>query len=300
MEKISFQHRLEYWGYTAVEKFITSLPDRALPGVARFFTFLVYWILGIRKKVAIDNLKLVFPDKPKNWYRQTAYFSYLHFGMAILEFMSMNKWSHQKLAGRMRNVNIDRFLNSVQTGKGAIVVSGHFGNWEIGIGYLHLKNVRSSVIQQRQKNRLVNDKMKSLREKWGMEIVYPRGAVENCLIALKKKRVVAMLGDQDAGKRGIVVSFLGQPSSTHVGGAMIHLKSGVPLFLGTCTRVNARKFDFVIQPIPTNQQKTISDVRLKEVIEKYSLAMEKYIRKHPEQYFWLHRRWKSKNKDVMG
>jgi KDO2-lipid IV(A) lauroyltransferase len=296
MPEHSFQHRLEFRGYLAVEKFINSLPDTALPGVARSIAFLVYYIIGVRKKVALENLKLAFPDKPDRWYKRTTYYSYLHFSMVILEFMSMNKWSHRKLAERMRNVDIDRFLNSVQTGKGAIVVSGHFGNWEIGIGYLHLKNVRSSVIQQRQKNLLVNDKMKSLREKWGMEIILPRGAVQNCLHALERKRMIAILGDQDAGERGIVVPFLGQPSSTHIGGAMIHLKSGVPLFLGACTRVNAHKFDFVIEPIPTDGSKRITEARLKEVIEKYSLAMEKHIRKHPEQYFWLHRRWKSQNR----
>ena len=298
MPDYSFQHRLEFRGYLAVEKFINSIPDAALPAVARFFAFLIYFIIGIRKKVALENLKSAFPNKPDRWYKRTAYFSYLHFAMVILEFMSMNKWSHRKLAELMRNVDIDRFLNSVQTGKGAIVVSGHFGNWEIGIGYLHLKGIRSSVIQQRQQNRLVNGKMKSLREKWGMEIILPRGAVQNCLYALEQKRMIALLGDQDAGERGIVVPFLGQPSSTHIGGAMIHLKSGVPLFLGTCTRVNAHKFDFEIQPIPTTASGKVTEAKLKGVIEEYSLAMEKHIRKHPEQYFWLHRRWKSQNKVV--
>jgi KDO2-lipid IV(A) lauroyltransferase len=298
MPDYSFQHRLEFWGYSTVEKFINSLPDVALPGVARFFAFLVYHIIGIRKKVARENLRLAFPDKPGRWHKRTAYFSYLHFSMVILEFMSMNKWSHQKLAGRLRKVDIDKFLDSLRTGKGGIIVSGHFGNWEIGMGYLHLKNVRSSVIQQRQQNRLVNERMKSLRQKWGMEIIVPRGAVLNCLQALKKKRVVALLGDQDAGERGIVVPFLGQPSSTHIGGAMIHVKSGVSLFLGTCTRVNAHKFDFEIQPIPTDGSGRVTEGKLKEVIEKYSYAMEKHIRKHPEQYFWLHRRWKSKDKIV--
>ena len=296
MEKISFQHKLEYFGYSLIEKFATSIPDHALTGVARFFAFLGFHVLRIRRKVAIRNLSLVFPNKSNEWYRTTAYFSFLHFSMMILEFMKMSKWSGNRVKGKLAISNITEFQEAVHKGKGAILISGHFGNWEIAMGYLFLLGNRFVVIQQRQKNRLVNNRMKTLREKWGMEIILPRGAVDQSVIALKNKKVVALLGDQDAGKRGIMVPFLGQMSATHVGAAALYLKTGVPIFIGTCPRIKTQKFNLDIKPVPINE----SGKKTKTTIEDVTLAMvkelEKSIRKYPHQYFWMHRRWKTTGK----
>jgi KDO2-lipid IV(A) lauroyltransferase len=296
MEKISFQHRLEYFGYSLIEKFATSIPDHALVGVARFFAFLGFHVLRIRRKVAIRNISLVFPNKSFEWCRTTAYFSFLHFSMMILEFMKMSKWSGNRIKEKVATSNATEFQHSVQKGKGAILVSGHFGNWEIAMGYLFLLGSQFVVIQQRQKNRLVNNRMKTLREKWGMEIILPRGAVEQSVIALKNKKVVGLLGDQDAGKRGIMVPFLGQMSATHVGAAALYLKTGVPLFVGTCVRVKTQRFDIDIRTVPLKKSGEKTKPTLEEVTISMVKELEKSIRKYPQQYFWMHRRWKSTGK----
>ena len=138
--------------------------------------------------------------------------------------------------------------------------------------------------------------MKTLRERWGMEIILPRGAVDQSVIALKNKKVVALLGDQDAGKRGTMVPFLGQMSATHIGAAALYLKTGVPLFIGTCARIKTQKFNLNIRPVPLKKSGKKTQVNIEDVTLAMVKELEKSIRKYPQQYFWMHRRWKTTGK----
>ncbi len=297
MKDITLQHRLEFWGYRGIEKLIYALPDHTLPGLARFFAFLAYRILGIRKKVTLDNLKIAFPESTEAWRERTAYRSYLHFAMVMLEFMKMGKWSADQLRTKMEILEIDDFTDAQRQEKGVVIVSGHFGNWEVAIGYLHLLDVRSAVIQQRQKNALVNERMKVLREKWGMEIIYPRGAVKESIKALRKGKAVALLGDQDAGDRGVFVPFFGRMSSTHVGAALMALKTGAPVILGICTRTASNHFKLEFQTISDSGLPKNLHSAVEELTARHTRMLEAAIRKNPEQYFWMHRRWKTPPKD---
>jgi KDO2-lipid IV(A) lauroyltransferase len=293
IEKISIQHHLEYLGYTAVEKFVLSVPDRQMVGVARFFAFLTFFILRIRRKDSIENLKVAFAHKNEKWYKITAYFSYLHFAMLILEFMKMTRLSPDNLQHKFRKVDLTDLIDEINGENAAVVISGHFGNWELAMGYLYLQGIHSAIIQRKQRNFLVDDKMKKLREKWGMEILYPEGAVDASIMALKNGKIIALLGDQDGGKKGIFVPFFGREASTNVGAAVIHLKTGATLFLGICTRVTACSFDFKVNKMQSFPEKEVNSVNIEKVTANFTHYLERAIRKNPHQYFWMHRRWKS-------
>jgi KDO2-lipid IV(A) lauroyltransferase len=293
---ITFQNRLEFLGYRLIEKLICSLPDHTLSSFAKPFAFLLFYIIRIRRQVTLDNLDIAFPEKSPVWKKKTAYNSYLHFLIMIMEFMKMQKWSLSKLHSKFRLVEMDKLLAELQKGKGAILVSGHFGNWEVAMGYLHYCQIKSTAIQQNQQNELLNLHMKTLRQQWGIEIVDTRDAVKNCEIALEKGRIVALLGDQDAGHRGVFVPFFSRPASTHIGAAVLHLRSGSPLFIATCNRVARRQFDFCFHPIHELKDATVSDENIHYLISQLMSELEKVIRKYPEQYFWMHKRWKSSPK----
>lgn len=289
----TFQHRIEYQGFHLAEKLVDSLPDHSLPSVARFLAFLAYYIIRIRRRVSLENLKLAFPDKSVKWRNRIAYFSYLHFSLMILEFMKMQKWSQEHLEERVSRANIEKPIRLVKSGRGAIIVSGHYGNWELAVNYYFVRGIRSAVIQQRQKNDLVDRRMKEWRERWGLQIIYPRGAVQNCEKALKAGEMIALLGDQDAGKRGVFVPFFNRPASTHIGAAILHMKTGAPLFTGLSTRVDAFRFDIDMLPVKDRPKLEFSRENLQILTTDLMRLLEKSIRKHPEQYFWMHRRWKT-------
>jgi len=293
---ITFQHRLEYFGFRFMEKLICSLPDESLASFARPFAFLLFHIIGIRKKVTLENLTIAFPDKSIAWRKKIAYFSYLHFMVMIIEFIKMQRWSLPKLYSKFQLAEMEKFLPVLQRGKSAILVSGHFGNWEVAMGYLHYHKVKSTAVQQNQQNDLINQRMKILHQQWGIEIVDTRGAVKNCEIALKKGRIAALLGDQDAGHRGVFVPFFSRPASTHIGAAVLHLRSGAPMFLSTCNRAVKQQFEFLFHRINELKDNSVTDENIRYLTSQLMNQLEKAIRKHPEQYFWMHRRWKSSPK----
>jgi len=279
-----------------MEKLICSLPDDSLAAFARPFAFLIFHVIGIRKKVTLENLTIAFPDKSIAWRKKIGYYSYLHFLVMIIEFMKMQRWSLSKLYSKFRLAEMEKFLPVLQKGKSAILVSGHFGNWEVAMGYLHYHKIKSTAVQQNQQNDLINQRMKILHQQWGIEIVDTRGAIKNCEIALKKGRIAALLGDQDAGHRGVFVPFFSRPASTHIGAAVLHLRSGAPLFLSTCNRAAKGQFEILFHRIEGLKDNSVSDEHIRYITSQLMNQLEKVIRKHPEQYFWMHRRWKSSPK----
>jgi KDO2-lipid IV(A) lauroyltransferase len=297
-KKISLRHRLEFFGYSTIERVILSLPDYTLPNVSRFFAFLAFYLLQIRRNVSIQNLKLAFPNKSPKWYKRMAYFSYVHFGMVILEFMKMQKWTAEKINSKICEVDAEEFFKKTKQRKGAILVSGHFGNWEIAMAYIYLQGILSAVIQQRQNNILVNNKMTKLRKKWGMSIIYPGGAVDASVKMLKQGYLLGILGDQDAGERGTIISFFGQKSSTHVGAASLHVQTGVPIFHGSCIRLSANSFKLKISRIPNLKKKHTLNDGIQEITQKFTLYLQNEVERYPEQYFWMHRRWKTFHPDI--
>lgn len=291
--KITLQHRLEYFFYVALEKFVCALPEHALQQVAKNLAILVFFIFRIRRGVALQNLSLAFPQKQMAWRRKIAFRSYWHFALVILELMKMNVWSLKFIERKVETENEAEVLERFREGKGVILLTAHFGIWEILLGYLSKFGLKTAVIQQRQKNRLIDERMKRLRQIWGGEIVYPRGAVQKCVQALGDGKNVTLLADQDAGKKGIFVPFFGVPASTHAGVALIHLKSGAPVFFPACVRQNSGSFKVTLHKISDFGKSKITEEKITRIIADYIKLLESYVRKYPEQYFWMHRRWKS-------
>jgi KDO2-lipid IV(A) lauroyltransferase len=290
---IGFQQRVEFFGYRIIEKLVCSIPDEKLASMARPFAFLVFYILRIRRKISLDNLQIAFPEKTEHWRKSTAYFAYLHFSLVILEFMKIQKWSKSRMREKLRFTNFDDILPELDKGTGVIIVSAHFGNWEFGTGYVGSRGVPATAVQQNQKNVFIDKRMKDIRRKWGVEIIDTKGAVKNSVEKIRTGRIVALLGDQDAGSRGIFVPFFSRPASTHFGAAVIHQRTGAPLYFVECSRVENYKIDFIFKRIDTRISAEDPEEQVKQIAALLMQYLEKTVRRYPKQYFWMHKRWKS-------
>jgi KDO2-lipid IV(A) lauroyltransferase len=179
-----------------------------------------------------------------------------------------------------------------------VLVSGHFGNWEMAIAYLASRFFEgASVIQLRQKNALVDQHVVDMRRRWGMEIIYSRGAVNNALSALKANQFLALLCDQDAGTHGVFVPFFGRMASTPVGAAILHLRSKATLFFGFSVRVGKFKYKVYVTPIKYHGDYQVTTENIQKITAQFSALLEQYVRQYPEQYLWLHQRWKTQPDD---
>ncbi|NOX36271.1 MAG: lysophospholipid acyltransferase family protein [Calditrichaeota bacterium] len=291
-----WQHMLEYLAYRGLEALVYLLPWGWLNAVASGLAFLAYRVIGIRREVTLKNLQLAFPEKSVSERNALAYACYRHFALMALEFLKMGRLTFAELEAMVELETPELFSNYRRQGKGLVMVSGHFGSWEIAGAYFATRwPHHATVIQKRQKNEWVDRHMASLRRRWNMDIVYVRHAVRNCLKALEQRKLVGLLGDQDMGTRGVFVPFFGRLASTPPGAALLHLKSDAPLTFAYAIRVGPRRFrlGLIDLSLPEDERSGDLGADVETVTARYNQVLEQFVRQHPEQYFWMHKRWKT-------
>ena len=291
------QYFLEYAAFRFIETCIRLTPVFLLELVAKGLAYVAFNWIQYRRRVALENLAIAFPEKPMVERLEIAHGSIRHFILVILEFMKFNRWSYKKLERKVDIEPPEDFDIIVENNRenGMILVGGHFGNWEIPIAFLsegYFPNV--SIIQQRQKNPLVDEYLTSIRAKRGMKIYYTGDAIKNATEDLKNNSLVAIVCDQDAGARGIWIPFFGKMASTHVGASLLHLNSQAKLMFGACVRTGRFKFKTFLVPVNYQGEYTESRENMQQVTRAFTVALEEAIRQYPEQYLWTHRRWKTK------
>ncbi len=292
--KLQYRHRIEYAVLRTIEWFVRVLPESVLPPLAKTIAFVVYHLIGYRRAVASANLRIAFPEKSDEERGNIARDSYYHFALLILEFMKLPSWSPERLGEMVEIENPELLENLAGQNRGVIISSGHFGNWEVAIAFLATHYWKGgAVIQQRQTNRLVDAWSAEHRRCWRLEIIYSRGAVSRGLAVLGRKQLLALLGDQDGGRRGVFVPFFGKMASTPMGAAILHLRSKSPLVVGACVRVGKFKYKGYLIPLETAPDWDVNRENIEKITARMAAALERLIRKYPEQYLWMHRRWKT-------
>ena len=288
------QNAIEYGAYRFFEGLISLMPDSWLPYLARGMGRLLFGVLRVRRDVALTNLAQAFPEKTEEEREKIAFNSYCHFAGLIFEFMKQSRRRPEQLEKMITIETPEAVEKYLSDERGIILVAAHFGNWELGIARLATGWKPASVVQKRQRNRKIDDRMARVRKQWNMEIIYSRGAVNRARQALRQNRIVGMLADQDAGRRGIFVPFLNRLASTPGGAAALHLRSGVPIVFAYTIQEGNFKYRLGIVPIAYNGECRPTRENVTRITAEFTKILESFVRKYPEQYFWMHRRWKSR------
>jgi KDO2-lipid IV(A) lauroyltransferase len=172
------------------------------------------------------------------------------------------------------------------------MVTGHLGNAELAGSYFAARGVPTDAIARRQANPLFDRYVTAVRERIGMRVLIDSEAVRGSMRSLKAGRLVAFLADQ--GVRGMAstfVPFFGRPAKTPRGPAVFALRLDAPVLVASSMRLPSGRFRMTVEAIPvdhTGDRERDIDV----VVARYTAALERHIRRAPEQYFWHHRRWR--------
>jgi KDO2-lipid IV(A) lauroyltransferase len=185
----------------------------------------------------------------------------------------------------------DAILSELKAGgRGALVISGHLGNWEMMAAAIAHFGHPFHVLVAQQKNRLVGDLIDDFRRAAGIQPIRVGPSVKEMLWALRRGEFVGIVSDQNAGREGVFVEFFGRPTSTPRGPAVIALRTGVPILLGFAIREprggHRVVFERLEPSFPTGEE------GIRAITQAYTARLEAYIRQHPEQWLWTHRRWK--------
>lgn len=286
-------HRLEYLAYRGVIAAGRLAGVRAAERLGAALGRLAYRPLGVRRRVVEENLRRAFPERDERWIHRIAAASYAHLGREAMSMLLLSTLRPEEVVERTRVEGLDEFRDALELGRGLVLVTGHFGNWEIGGAALAARGVPLDVIAQRQSNPLFDRSIVEARERLGMRVIERRAAPKEGLRALRRGRAVAFVADQDARGAGVFVPFFGRLASTHRGPALLALRTGAPLFLGTMIRVDGGSYQVRLEEIDV-QRDGETEAAIERLTAAFTHRLELAVRASPAQYFWHHRRWKTR------
>ncbi|MFP4522310.1 MAG: lysophospholipid acyltransferase family protein [Fibrobacterota bacterium] len=271
------------------------LPLRAGFLMADIIAVIFFDLLRIRRNISVDNYLGVFPEKDKKEAVRAMRKTYMNFCRAFVETVKFRYAKKEKTGSFLcGKEGIELLESALSENRGAVLVTGHFGNWEAGVFALRRMGFPFTAILKRQHNRYFNEYVESVFREMEMNFVYSNSKNPKAYIrAIKNKEILGIVADQDAGKKGVFVNFLGKPSSTNIGPAFFHLKYKMPVLIGLGIRIN-NKIKIVIEKIDIPPGLEYSEENVKLVTQKHTEALEKYIRKYPDQWSWMHKRWKTR------
>jgi KDO2-lipid IV(A) lauroyltransferase len=263
--------------------------------VAAGLAWLAYHLDRRHRLVADDNLRQAFPGRWTDAERDRVVRAvYRHFCTLLMEMLhthrcfTITNWHrHLQLRGG------GPVLRELLAGRPILMVTGHLGNWELGGYYMCMTGFPMSAIARRLDNPYLDRFLRQYREHTGQRLLDKNDDWDKIQAVLVRRGMLATLGDQDAGQKGLFVDFCGRPASTHKAVALLALEHNAPMAILSTVRTGgpleyvACVEDFIL---PEDYQGQPDAVRA--ITQRFTTALEGVIRRHPEQYFWLHRRWK--------
>jgi KDO2-lipid IV(A) lauroyltransferase len=272
------------------------LPRGFLLAVGRGLGTFVYRVVRFRRDIVLDNLRHAFgKEKDERQLKKLAHAFYRNLGMTLMEFLSFPRLKKADILDLVRWRGEEYFSDVVARGKGAFLVSGHFGNWELLGARVAAEGQPVSFIVKEQSNARVDRIQNDIRHRIGIGTIRSGGAsIREMIKALRRKEMIGLVGDQDAGPDGYFTEFLGRQASVFRGTAYFAWKFKVPILTGFIFRQpdgrHVMEVDAPFGAEPGEDEET-AVARLTEI---HTARLEAAIRKAPEQYFWLHRRWKTR------
>lgn len=283
------QHRAEYLLLAACGALFGTMPATWVYGIVWALGFLAFDVFRIRRAVTLENLRNSFGgEKSERELEKIARLSYVHIGMTFIEMLYA-----PKLAPRIHEIvdlsDIDIIHRALRRGKGLVLVGCHFGSWELNGGSVAAAGFPLTVVARKQANPLVDRLMNRNRSLFGMKVIPTGASVKHIVRALRNGESIGLMSDQDAGRRGVFVDFFGRKASTPQGSAQLALKYGTPVIVLMTVRTSPGHY----RSIP-GEVEVMPDDTVESLTQRYTLVMEEIIRQFPEQYFWMHRRWKTR------
>lgn len=290
----SAAHRAEYALARSLERLVSTLPERSADALGRALGKAVAR-LGIRREVVVDNLRLAFPDASAEWVRQTTAAAYEHLGREAVAMLRLSSLDRQAIIDRTIMFGWEDIQEARAIGRGVLLVTGHFGNWEVAAAAVAARGVSIAAIVRRQGNRLVDERLQQLRRQLGVETIYQGQAPSRVPRVLRANGVIGIVGDQDARRSGLFVPFFGRPASTHRGPALFALRLGAPMFACFAERLPGSPARYEVRSERIEYERTGDlDHDVRQLTAEIALRLERKVRGAPGQYFWFHKRWKSR------
>lgn len=293
------EHRLQYLGLRLLVMMMGWVPIRLNLFYGRFIGRLLWRFYKRGRSRALTNLQASYPDQSESWYNATGQRSFEQLGMLGVDTMLTpslvfrHNWRDYACFK-----NTERIKWMLQGGQSVLLVTGHYGNFEI-MGYLFsLFGFNLYSIARPLDNPFVDRYLRSIREEHGQHIIDKKGASEMMTLVSEQGAALGIIADQDAGRKGIFVDFFGRKASAYKSIALLALTQNVPIAVGGARRIgNQFYFEMFCNRLILPEEWADQEDPMTWITQAYTTAIEDFVREDPTQYWWVHRRWKTKPKE---
>ena len=298
MKKPTFEDRVEHATLVPLLMSLRMLPAGVALGIAAMLGRAAFDLAGFRRGVALANLRErlgqaggAAPDERE--LRRIGSDCYANFAMSMAEFARLPLVTRDYVEKNIAVEGTEYLDRALEGGKGAVLVTGHYGSWELMGCILVMMGYPMTFAIGVQRNPLVQEVMNDLRRDAGIDIVEAR-SVLSLARTVKSNKFVAMLSDQDAGPDGVFVDFMGARASTPQGPARLALLTGAPVITGFITRTGRARHVIRLEPPVGLDGRMSREEAINHITQEYTATLESYVRRRPDHWLWGHRRWKTR------
>lgn len=278
---------LLYLIFLSLETIVPVFPLIFIRYFAKISGKFFYYIIPVRKNVALRNLEIAFPEKIPAQLKNILKESYINIFTVIFEFFWFRNLSSSKLNKMLLMTNPGLVQEKLKAGKGLILLSAHFGNWELGaFGAGQICGKPFNVIVKQQSNKLIDRRINKIRQMKGNKMI-ALSEIKNVISGLRKNQIVAMLSDQYApNEDSLRVKFFAENVPAFAGAARVALHTGAAVLFGAAVRGKDGNYTITLLDID------IKNKNADNIMQEYTGILVSCIRKNPEQWLWFHRRFK--------
>ena len=288
--------RCEYVLVRGIFLLLRAIPFHTAFRIGEGIGTLLFWIDRPHRRVGLTNLALAFPHKSHAEHLHILRESWLNLGRLIVEFCHLHSLTPGNIAERVRfaDEGLWQTISAEYEKTGALILTGHFGNWELLAHAQACYGFPTHIIHRRLRNPFMDDLIVEQRQHSGNAVIRKTTAGVEVFRAIRKKGAVAVAVDQNAsGRMGVFVPFFGQLASTSTGLAGLALATNVPVIPAFLIREQGSwQHQIVvlppIEPIRTGDQ----EADIVATTAKFTALFQQMVEKYPDHWLWIHKRWK--------
>jgi Kdo2-lipid IVA lauroyltransferase/acyltransferase len=286
------RHRLEYLIVRAMIALVRLMPPLLVRAVGNAIGMAFYLVDGAHRRIAARNLATAFPIRPPAERRAIARAAFVHFGRLLMELLKFSTLSPEQMLARVEVEGEERARLAYAQGKGVLFVTGHFGFWELQALVHALRVEPVGVLGRALDNPHLNRLLEQIRERTGNTVIYRKGTIRRVLRTLEAGHGVAVLIDQHIMSRdAIYVDFFQQPAATTSAVAALALRTGAVVIPVFALPIGGGRYRMIYEH-PVEPPRSESGDAIRTFTQRCTDVLEMYVRRHPELWLWMHRRWR--------
>jgi len=290
------RERLESWVVVAVARSLGRMPRRVARAWAWILAIKVYWIFGRLRRVGVRNLEMALPELSSKTRRKVLRGVYVHLGWQLVEFCRMARYTPENTRGWMRTEGLEHYLAAKAKGKGVLIITGHLGAWELSSFYHSMMGHPMGMVIRRLDNRRLDAFVNAIRCMHGNHVLHKDDFGRGLLTAMHSGGTVGILMDTNmTPPQGAFVKFFGIEACTATGLAHVARKTGAAVLPGFMLW-EAEERRYVLHFGPEVEMPHTDSVAadIAEGTQRCTRVIEDWIRRYPDQWLWIHRRWKTR------